>query len=52
MFDSYLRENKTFFADAPEYGIPVVLRQAGRKTQSNVISEIESLVTEFEKKIP
>lgn len=52
VFDSYLRENKTFFADAPEYGIPVVLRQAGNKTQSNIVSEIESLVTEFEKKIP
>ena len=34
VFDSYLRENKTFFADAPEYGIPVVLRQAGNRTRA------------------
>lgn len=52
VFDSYIRENKTFFADAPEYGIPVVLKQAGNMTQNNVIDEIESLVFEFERKIP
>jgi chromosome partitioning protein len=28
VFDSYIRENKTFFADAPEEGIPLVLQKS------------------------
>ena len=51
VFDSWIRENKTFFADAPEYGIPVVLKSAGNRTQKRVRDEIESFVSEFERSI-
>lgn len=51
VFDSWIRENKTFFADAPEYGIPVVLRGAANRTQQRVRQEIESFVSEFEERL-
>ncbi len=45
IFDGYMRENKTFFADAPQEGIPVVLSAAGGAQQ--IVTEMESLTTEF-----
>lgn len=48
VFKNYFRENKTLYADAPQYGIPVVLNKSSRK---GIIEEIEKFVTEFEKKI-
>ena len=47
VFSSQIRENKTIFADAPEDGIPVVLHRYGSRTYSGIVSEIESLATEF-----
>ena len=49
VFDRWMRENKTLFADAPEYGVPVVIgsRPSGR-TYDDVVGEIEHFVTEFE----
>jgi len=51
VFESYIRENKTMFADAPQYGIPVVLLGNQQGTYRQVVSEIEEFVTEFEKKL-
>lgn len=52
VFDCWMRENKTLFADAPEYGVPVVLgsRRSG-STYRTVVSEVEHFVTEFEQKL-
>ena len=52
VFDQWMRENKTLFADAPEYGVPVVIgsRPSGQ-TYETVVQEIEHFVTEFEKSL-
>ena len=47
-FDTYFRENKTIFADAPQNLRPVVLNHYSAGTHSDVVTEIESFVTEFE----
>ncbi|MDD3379796.1 MAG: AAA family ATPase [Rugosibacter sp.] len=47
-FKNYFRENKTIFADAPQNLMPVVLNQYSNSTHSDVVSEIETFVDEFE----
>lgn len=49
VFDNYMRENKTLYADAPRYGIPVVL--SNKRTQADVVREIENIVDELEVKL-
>ena len=44
--DTFIRENKTIYADAPEYGVPVVLKRVSGQTYENVQDELESLTTE------
>ena len=51
VFDNYFRENKTIFADAPQYGVPVVLNRYYGNTYKKVVTEIEKLVSEFAKEI-
>lgn len=46
-FNSYFRENKTIFADAPQNLRPVVLNYYSAGTHSDVVTEIEEFVTEF-----
>ena len=48
-FKQWIRENKTLFADAPEYGVPVVIGSlpSGR-TYRTVVEEIRDIVDEFE----
>lgn len=41
-FTTHMRENKTLFGDAPEHGVPVVLKQ-----RSQVRGELEALVLEI-----
>ena len=48
VFKSYIRENKTLFADAPQYGVPVVLTD---KYRTDIVDEINEFITEFEKKV-
>jgi len=48
VFDNFFRENKSIFADAPQQLIPVVLNQYNNQTHSQVVSEIEEFVDEFE----
>lgn len=48
-FNSFFRENKTIFADAPQNLRPVVLNHYSSGTHSDVVTEIEEFVSEFEK---
>ena len=43
VFDSFMRENKTYFGDAPEEGVPLVLRDRPR----HIVKELESVASEF-----
>ncbi|MGA6118713.1 ParA family protein [Sphingobacterium anhuiense] len=47
-FKDYIRENKTIFSDAPQYGIPVVLSNHSR---SDISDEIRTFVNDFESKV-
>lgn len=51
VFDQHLRENKTFYADAPTYGLPVVLQRTTNPSHKIVIRELEIFTDEFAKKI-
>lgn len=48
VFKEYIRENKTIFSDAPQYGIPVVLSDHHR---GDIAEEIRNFVTSFESKV-
>ena len=50
VLEAWIRENKTIFADAPQYGVPVVLNRYGTGTYKDVVSELEGFVTEFASK--
>jgi chromosome partitioning protein len=41
-----VRENKTSYGDAPEYGVPVVLKRVSGQTYIDVRTELETLTTE------
>ena len=51
VFNTTFRENKTIFADAPRNGMPVVLNSYSNNTHSDIVSEIEKFVIEFESKL-
>lgn len=51
VFASYVKENKTVFADAPEDGVPVVLNSYTNGSHLSVRVGIEALVTEFKNKL-
>ena len=51
VFDAWIRENKTVFADAPQYGVPVVLNRYSATTHNDVVTELEAFVTEFRSKV-
>lgn len=48
---TYIRENKTIYADAPEYGVPVVLKRVSGQTYQDVQEELEELTTEVLAKV-
>lgn len=49
VFDNYIRENKTWFGDAAQEGLPVVFQdRAGARI---LVKEIEELVSEFETRL-
>ena len=50
IMNTYVRENKTIYADAPEYGVPVVRRRVSGQTHLNVQTELEELTTEVLRK--
>ena len=51
IFDTSVRENKTVYADAPEYGVPVVLGSVSGETYDNVREELEDLTDEIIRKV-
>ena len=51
VFKSYIKENKTIFANAPETGVPVVLNGYGAGTYKNVVDGLEEVATEFKSQI-
>lgn len=51
IFDSMIRENKTVYASAPEYGTPVVMQDHSYgSTYYDVVSELQNLCSEFVEK--
>lgn len=48
---SKIRENKTSYGDAPEYGVPVVLKRVSGQTYIDVQTELEALTTEVLRKV-
>lgn len=51
VFNTKIRENKTIYADAPEYGVPVVMKDTSTQTYKDVKSELKDLAIEFKKRI-
>ncbi len=49
---TYIRENKTIYGDAPEYGVPVVIQRVSGPTYNSVQAELEELTTEFLRMTP
>lgn len=49
VFENYMRENKTLYADAPRSGVPVVLSY--KRNRADIVREIESIVDELEVKL-
>jgi chromosome partitioning protein len=51
VFETMIRENKTLFGDAPQYGVPVVLTRQPTGTYGEIVDELESLAAEFVRKL-
>jgi chromosome partitioning protein len=51
VFNSYIRENKTAFGEAPQTLVPVALRRYTGPTYSNIVEELEQAAAEFEAKL-
>ena len=51
VFDSYIKRNDTLFADAPQYGVPVVLHGYANVSHQSVVDGLEEVTTEFAKKL-
>ena len=49
IFDAYIKRNDTLFADAPQYGVPVVLNHYSSGSHQTVVEGLESVATEFGK---
>jgi chromosome partitioning protein len=51
VLESYIRENKTLYGDAPEYGVPVVLEPVSGRTYEAVQGELKKLTDEILKEV-
>lgn len=51
VFDSYIKENKTIFADSSQDGVPAAVLQYSSASHERVVQGIESFVSEFERKV-
>jgi chromosome partitioning protein len=47
VFEQKLRENKTIYADAPQYGVPVVLSSYSSPTHKDVVNELKLFSKQF-----
>jgi chromosome partitioning protein len=51
VFNAKIRDNKTYYASAPEEGIPVVLKRPKDKTERIINEELRELTSEFIEKV-
>ncbi len=51
VFDAYIKRNDTLFAQAPVYGVPVVLHAYSNTSHQSVVDGLEEVATEFLKKL-
>ena len=49
VFESYFKRNDTLFAEAPVYGVPVVLHGYSNVSHQSVVDGLEEVATEFSK---
>jgi len=47
VFNAYIKRNDTLFADAPQYGVPVVLNWYASDSHQSVVEGLEGVATEF-----
>jgi chromosome partitioning protein len=47
VFEAYIKRNDTLFADAPQYGVPVVLNRYTSGSHQSVVEGLEEVATEF-----
>ena len=47
VFKSYIKRNDTVFAEAPAYGVPVVLHGYSNNSHQSVVAGLEAVATEF-----
>jgi chromosome partitioning protein len=47
VYKSYVKRNDTLFADAPQYGVPVVLHQYAAGSHQSVVDGLEDVALEF-----
>jgi chromosome partitioning protein len=47
VFDAYIKRNDTLFAEAPVYGVPVVLHGYSNVSHQSVVDGLEDVATEF-----
>ena len=47
VFNAYIKRNDTLFADAPQYGVPVVLNSYTSGSHRSVVEGLEDVATEF-----
>lgn len=47
IFNAYIKRNDTLFADAPQYGVPVVLNRFASNSHQSVVEGLEEVATEF-----
>jgi chromosome partitioning protein len=47
VYDSYIKRNDTLFADAPQYGVPVVLNRYTSGSHQSVVEGLEEVATDF-----
>jgi chromosome partitioning protein len=51
VFKSYIKRNDTLFAEAPQYGVPVVLHGYSNVSHQSVVDGLEEVATEFSKNL-
>lgn len=51
IFETMIRENKTIYADAPQYGVPVAVQRGSGETYENIRKELQDLTEEFYRKV-
>ena len=51
VFDKYIKRNDTLFAEAPQYGVPVVLHGYSNVSHQSVVDGLEDVATEFCSKV-